>query len=672
MTPDDHSTDAKTASIPHAIFEFFIAWRIVRSRKRRSVSVITLISVLGIVLGVTALVSVLGITGGFQDAFRDRILGLHPHLVVLKQPAAHFDGYRQAAHAIRGVEGVLGASPSTYGEMLAAHGDERMGIAVKGVEPATVESVSPIREHLVKGAVEDLEERLELRVDGSTVHVTGAIHGSSWTVASVMTSEGRTLIAAPDIVALPSLGHVRVRMMNLIPGSSPLRLELAGQTSAIVESGETSRGLDVLDEEVEIRVRDEKGELVLRHLLQPHAQTSIAMALLPGEKGVPRVEILQDAAGFQGELKSDDEGHFEGTARVRLIQGNGEKLTLQGKELGSGHVVVPARLPAILLGSDLMERLEVEIGDALSLVSPLRGIDNRMLGPHGLSPSGGLFEVRGAFQSGFHDYDSRLGLIHFRAAQRLINRGDVVQWVEVRFDDVLQVKAGSDRVRSALDPYLLTTFLGAASEVNTEIQKIAHGEHGGRRLESPQSVVGLLDNVVSAMEMLGSRDLSLGYTPSYRLIDWEEMNRNLFGALKLQKVVLTIFFLIILGVAAFNVVGSQVMMVHDKRTNIAILKAMGARNESILGVFLLQGFFVAAVGTFLGLILGIGACFLVDFVGYPLDPEVYLIDQLPVRIEVMSACGVAALVLLFTTLATLYSARRASLLEPVQGLRQVD
>jgi ABC-type lipoprotein release transport system permease subunit len=653
-------------------FEFFIAWRIVRSRKRRSISVITFISVLGIVLGVTALVSVLSITGGFQDAFRDRILGLHPHLVVLKQPAAHFDGYRRAAHAIRAVEGVAGASPSTYGEMLAAHGSERLGIAVKGVDPVSVESVSPIREHLLEGAVEDLDERPKLRLEGSFVHVDGVVHGSSWTIASLSTSEGVRLIAAPDVVAPPGLGKTRVRLMHLVPDAPPMALEIAEHAPAVVESGETSRGIEVLEGEHTVILRSDSGMEVLRHVIEARASTSVALALLPGANGGYRLETLEDAPGFRGEMTRTNEGRFIGTGRVRLLTPSDLNHRLPGGELGSGYVEVPGRLPTILLGWELMERLEVEVGDALSLVSPLRGIDNRMLGPHGLAPSGGLFEVKGAFRSGFHDYDVRLGLIHYRAAQRLIHRGDVVQWVEVRFDDVLDVKAGSERVRGVLDSYTLPTFLGATAAVNKELQRIASGEHGGKPLEKPGSVIGLLDNVVQTMEMLGSRDLSLGYAPSYKLIDWEEMNHNLFGALKLQKVVLTIFFLIILAVAAFNVVGSQIMIVHDKRANIAILKAMGARNGSVLGVFVLQGFFVAMVGTVIGLFLGLGACLLVDFVGYPLDPEVYLIDTLPVRVEFLSASGVAALVLLFTTLATLYSARRAALLPPVQGLRQLD
>ena len=94
------------------------------------------------------------------------------------------------------------------------------------------------------------------------------------------------------------------------------------------------------------------------------------------------------------------------------------------------------------------------------------------------------------------------------------------------------------------------------------------------------------------------------------------MNANLFGALKLQKVVLTVFFLIIIAVAAFNVVGSQIMLIHDKRTSIAILKAMGASESGIMRIFLIQGEVVSALGTMVGLALGLGICSLIILVGY--------------------------------------------------------
>jgi lipoprotein-releasing system permease protein len=152
----------------------------------------------------------------------------------------------------------------------------------------------------------------------------------------------------------------------------------------------------------------------------------------------------------------------------------------------------------------------------------------------------------------------------------------------------------------------------------------------------------------------------------------EEMNANLFGALKLQKVVLTVFFLIIIAVAAFNVVGSQIMLIHDKRSSIAILKAMGASEGGIMKVFLIQGGAVSAAGTLVGLALGLGICLLIDVVGYPLDAEVYLISQLPVEVTpgLVAVVGVMAVVL--TTITTLYSSGRASRMEPVDGLRHLD
>ena len=158
----------------------------------------------------------------------------------------------------------------------------------------------------------------------------------------------------------------------------------------------------------------------------------------------------------------------------------------------------------------------------------------------------------------------------------------------------------------------------------------------------------------------------------YRVIDWEEMNRNIFDAARMQKIAMSLFPFIIVLVAAFNVVGTQAVVVHERVRDISILRAMGATPRSVGAIFLTQGLAVGLFGTVLGLLVGGLCCALLKTVGYPLDPHVYLISELPVRIEPMTfvMAGGAATLLSFG--AAWLSARRAADRSPVDGLRRLD
>ncbi len=156
------------------------------------------------------------------------------------------------------------------------------------------------------------------------------------------------------------------------------------------------------------------------------------------------------------------------------------------------------------------------------------------------------------------------------------------------------------------------------------------------------------------------------------VFDWMEKNINLFSALKLQKVVLSMFFLIIIFVGSFVVVGSQIMVVHEKTREIAILKAMGATRGAIRLVFTLQGLFVALVGALSGLAAGLLLVWLIDVVDYKLDKSIYLIEQLPARVAPLELTLIAIGALLCTLITTQLSAGRAANKHVVDGLRAID
>jgi lipoprotein-releasing system permease protein len=155
----------------------------------------------------------------------------------------------------------------------------------------------------------------------------------------------------------------------------------------------------------------------------------------------------------------------------------------------------------------------------------------------------------------------------------------------------------------------------------------------------------------------------------YHTMDWEELNHGLFTALRIQKVSMSAVLGLIILVAAFTVVATLIMIVLEKKREIAVLKAMGATNDAVLRTFLYQGGFIGALGTGLGLVLGFLACKGLLVYAFPLDPKVYFISRLPVEVSgqdfVITGLGAILICLAATVVPALYAAR----LNPADGLR---
>lgn len=263
-------------------------------------------------------------------------------------------------------------------------------------------------------------------------------------------------------------------------------------------------------------------------------------------------------------------------------------------------------LPGILLGRELARNLGVFNNDTIYLVAP-RG----MLSPIGHVPAMRRFQVKGLFATGMYEYDGSLAFISLAEGQKLLRLDPAAaSGVELRVADIYAVKKIAARI----------------------------------------------------LQTLG---------PAYASRDWMEKNQNLFAALKLEKTVMFIILTLIVLVAAFNIASSLIMMVIEKAKDIAILKAMGATHQSIRKIFVFKGMMIGAVGTLLGVAFGFGLCFLLErykFIELPGD--VYYITTLPVRLEGIDVVLIALAALAICFLATLYPARRASRLNPVEALRR--
>jgi lipoprotein-releasing system permease protein len=197
-------------------------------------------------------------------------------------------------------------------------------------------------------------------------------------------------------------------------------------------------------------------------------------------------------------------------------------------------------------------------------------------------------------------------------------------------------------------------------------------------LESAQRLAGL-DSAVTGLEVkttdrwvapdVASRILELLSWP-YRAEDWQQQNSSLFRALKLEKLGMSVILALIIMVAAFNIVSTLTMVVRDKTREIGILKAMGMRADSIRRIFLLQGMFIGAVGTGIGLALGVATGVALEKGRLiALDPSVYFIDHLPVRLELFDVGLIVILSVGVALLATLHPAGTAAKLYPIEAIR---
>ena len=261
----------------------------------------------------------------------------------------------------------------------------------------------------------------------------------------------------------------------------------------------------------------------------------------------------------------------------------------------------------IALGKLVAGRLNAFVGDTVTLVCLGKGEISAVTGQP--IPLTMRFEVTGVFDTGMYEYDNAYMYVSLPVAQELAGLGNGVTGIEVR-------------TRNRWD----------AKDVGDQLAK---------RLEFP-----------------------------YRTVDWQEQNKSLFQALKLEKLGMGLILLLIVLVAAFNIVSNLTMVVADKTREIGILKAMGMTSSSVRRVFFAQGLVIGLVGTLLGVVLGIAASLAIGkYHLIKLNPEIYFIDHLPVATEavdivmtIVASVGIAAL-------ATLYPSMQAARLYPIEAIR---
>ncbi len=655
-------------------FELMVAMRLLRGRRSAQLSVVSWMSTLGIALGVAALIVVLAVNTGFQTAFQDRILSTYPHLVVMRR-GLDLNDWRLVAGRLKRLDWVRSAVPATYDDMMLSAADGRAGAVVRGVPAA---SLAGLPEGLVvKGTVDLQGEAPAIAVravdpdaagSGAVLQASGLTAGARHVVLRGAGSDDAAITTLP--VLAPQQGFAAVMVFDAdgcraaVPAATgDLRLDRGVGSDVVREA--TRRSCDVA---AWWELMEGDAELVWhaggRELRQP-------LAVLQGQTIV--VVIQGDSAIV---LAASADAVSDAAAGIALANLGGNSVALH-----VGHTVLRAApgqasqwiadvgvLPAIALGEGLAERLGVKLGDEVRAVAPMRADGDGGRGVRGVA---GRFRVTAVIRTGFYDHDQRLALVDFSAAQRFLGRGDVARWIDVRIDDPILARGRIPAVEAALDPSDLHDLLGEVAAVRTRLQRVQEELIPGlEAVPEPPSALAQVDNWLAGVR--ATRQARRRQGSLYRVLDWEEMNRNVFDAARMQKVAMSLFPFIIVLVAALNVIGTQAVVVHERARDIAILRAMGARRSSVGAIFLVQGLAVGVVGTTIGLVVGGLACLLLDWIGYPLDPHVYLISRLPVQIEAFPfvLAGTAAIVLCFA--AAWLAARRASERSPVDGLRRLD
>lgn len=231
------------------------------------------------------------------------------------------------------------------------------------------------------------------------------------------------------------------------------------------------------------------------------------------------------------------------------------------------------------------------------------------IGPMGMLPKVKQFRVAAIFEIGMFEYDSNLVLTSIGPARDFFGMRNEITGIQLKLDDIYK-----------------------ATQVKKALQ-----------------------------EKLGFR---------YQVLDWMQMNKNLFSALKLEKFAMFVILVLIVLVASFNIISNLIMNVIEKSREIAILKAIGATNRGIMTVFMLQGLFIGLIGTAIGITGGFVTGYVLNrFEIIKLPADVYYLSHLPVKMELFDFVAVCVSAIIISFLATLYPAWQAAKLNPVEPLR---
>lgn len=628
---------------------------------RTAVTTPNFISMVGVGIGVWALILVLSVMGGFQSDLRDKILDTNAHVLV--QPPGAMGQLENARDAHREIA-ALGdiASADAFVEqdgMIASAFSSSVQLTVRGIPP-TGALASRIAAATLDGSVAVLEAPHALSSDRGWDLAVAPERGVEPPTRPV----DRPAPTSPDAIELPPMpGGAPPKtaaaspaeiVIPPMPGGAPrpavrahpvVLSEIAAKNAGVA-LGDTVQLVvlsadqapdgeaGVVQNRSEVRVvgvARQSPDDADRHdvVLNPAAFGAVA----PGRKRAlgwlgertrtplfigaaspnspAAVSLERDlVAGSVAALFSTGENPSENIPQPKTngaASGNSSVGSATGKPgwlpLDNPLAVPLDRvLPPVVLGVELADSLRVRVGDEVQLIALEGGV-----GPTGVRPRSVSFAVAAVFRTGVYEHDLKVAYTSVPDAQRFFDLGSGLNRIEIRLDDPNALES----TRPAI---------AAAVQADAEI------------------------------------------------LDWMVLNRSLFSALGLERLVMFLMLGMIIIVASFNIVSSESMLVQEKSREIAIVRTMGGTESSVRKAFLFLGLFVGLTGAVTGTALGLICCLALDWVGVPLPPE-YYIDFVPVRINPLDVVAAASIAVAISLLATLYPSSAAARLRPVEGLR---
>ncbi|MGB4948172.1 MAG: lipoprotein-releasing ABC transporter permease subunit [Candidatus Competibacter denitrificans] len=326
------------------------------------------------------------------------------------------------------------------------------------------------------------------------------------------------------------------------------------------------------------------------------------------------VRVVGGAPYIRGEAMLNNASLVSGALVQGILPAEENKVSDIGSKMVQGTLdeLRPGQF-GIILGQALANALGVVVGDKITVITPQASVT-----PAGILPRLKRFDVVGLFKAGMYEYDRGLALIHVEDAAKLFQYPEgTVNGVRLKLHDL----------------FMAPRF---------------------------------------------SRELAGKLPETFVARDWTQDHASYFRAVQIEKTAMFVILTLIVAVAAFNIVSMLVMVVTDKQADIAILRTLGATPRSVMGIFIVQGMTIGLVGTVLGLIGGVALATHVDVV-VPfierlfsvkiLAPDVYLISDIPSKVQWSDVITIGLVAFGLATLATLYPAWRAARTQPAEALR---
>lgn len=688
---------------------------------------LTAIAVVGVILAVAALVTVMSVTGGFQRLFREKVLGLNAHILVMRY-GLDFTEYRQVMARAAKVPGVQGASPFLFHEMMISAGDVLGGVMVKGIDPGSVDQVSDLRHyvHPGEGGLDALRPAEQGAPPGillgrELAGKLGVEPGDPVLLVSPLKGMDPTSFSSRDLAPTSATFTVKgVYHSGFYEYDARLVFVHYRALQSFFHQPDTVTGVELKVDDIFAtqtiarQVRVKLGDQ--RYSVQSWAAAQVELL----EQATARRDAVRWAIFVALLLLSGAALTLLllPTRRSRVLRGLGAALlaTSAGTGLvaallggwGSGLVSGPelGLVPHLRIqrdGGDFLEyrnalaeaRSLPEVSEAGAYISGTARVLPSAVG--GKEPPAVPAEERSVVK--LRGFDSEAGGLPLR---RYVTAGRIGYLVPPMLPSArmppYRTVLGKGLARSLglavgdvfhvlPDPLPGGTPQPDVGPYAMEVAALVHtgdpeadGQTAFLDFLSARRILSLIDaaqgveiwlhDPMDAQEVAAQVSSRLG-GHSYRTLDWKEINHNIFRSLELQKQSLTLVLFVITVVAALNIISTLVLMVIDKGHQVAILKAMGATAGAILRIFVIQGFFIGLVGTCAGLVLGLVVCRLLAGIRFPLQADVYLIDHLPVDIAASDFLLAALAALLVSLWATIYPSIRAASLSPVEGMRQL-